>query len=153
MKRLLIILLTILSAIPLCAQKPLENDEIIATVGVNVPMYKNMESDVYQTDIKSPFFRQKSCISNLMTGRLQSMLQKTEPIVTRQEYLNGKISQVTTSSEFTDHTLSTVPPSNPLIKTLYAQVKLNCRFHVNTTRQFRPNLHNHYKSALALLPN
>lgn len=46
MKRLLIILLTILSAIPLCAQKPLENDEIIATVGVNVPMYKNMESDV-----------------------------------------------------------------------------------------------------------
>ena len=46
MKRLLIILSTILSAIPLSAQKPLENDEIIATVGVNVPMYKNMESDV-----------------------------------------------------------------------------------------------------------
>ena len=32
--------------IPLCAQKPLENDEIFATVGVNVPMYKNMGSDV-----------------------------------------------------------------------------------------------------------
>ena len=32
--------------IPLCAQKPLENDEIIATVGVNVPMYKNMGGDV-----------------------------------------------------------------------------------------------------------
>ena len=32
--------------IPLCAQNPLENDEIIATVGVNVPMYNNMESDV-----------------------------------------------------------------------------------------------------------
>ena len=46
MKRLLIILSTILSAIPLSAQKPLENDEIFATVGVNVPMYKNMESDV-----------------------------------------------------------------------------------------------------------
>ena len=46
MKRLLIILSTILSVIPLSAQKPLENDEIIATVGVNVPMYKNMESDV-----------------------------------------------------------------------------------------------------------
>ena len=46
MKRLLIILSTILSAIPLSAQKPLENDEIFATVGVNVPIYKNMESDV-----------------------------------------------------------------------------------------------------------
>ena len=46
MKRLLIILSTILSAIPLSAQKPLENDEIFATVGVHVPMYKNMESDV-----------------------------------------------------------------------------------------------------------
>ena len=46
MKRLLIILSTILSAIPLSAQKPLENDEIFATVGVNAPMYKNMESDV-----------------------------------------------------------------------------------------------------------
>ena len=46
MKRLLIILSTILSAIPLSAQKPLENEEIFATVGVNVPMYKNMESDV-----------------------------------------------------------------------------------------------------------
>ena len=46
MKRFLIILSTILFAIPLCAQKPLEDDEIIATVGVNVPMYKNMESDV-----------------------------------------------------------------------------------------------------------
>ena len=46
MKRLLIILSTILSAIPLSAQKPLENDEIFATVGVNVPMYKGIESDV-----------------------------------------------------------------------------------------------------------
>ena len=46
MKRLLIILSTILSAIPLSAQKPLENDEIFATVGVHVPMYKNMESDM-----------------------------------------------------------------------------------------------------------
>ena len=46
MKRLLIILSTILSAIPLSAQKPLENDEIFATVGVHAPMYKNMESDV-----------------------------------------------------------------------------------------------------------
>ena len=46
MQRLLIILSTILSAIPLSAQKPLENDEIFATVGVHVPMYKNMESDV-----------------------------------------------------------------------------------------------------------
>lgn len=46
MRRLLIILSTILSAIPLSAQKPLENDEIFATVGVNVPMYKGMESDV-----------------------------------------------------------------------------------------------------------
>jgi len=46
MKRLLIILSTILSAIPLSAQKPLENDEIFATVGVNVPMYKGIESDM-----------------------------------------------------------------------------------------------------------
>ena len=46
MKSVLMILSTILSAIPLCAQKPLESDEIIATVGVNVPMYKNMEIDV-----------------------------------------------------------------------------------------------------------
>ena len=46
MKRLQIILLAIFVTIPLCAQKPLENDEIFATVGVNVPMYKNMESDV-----------------------------------------------------------------------------------------------------------
>ena len=46
MKRFLIILATILTTVPLCAQKTLENDEIIATVGVNVPMYKNMESDV-----------------------------------------------------------------------------------------------------------
>ena len=46
MKRILIILATILTTVPLCAQKTLENDEIIATVGVNVPMYKNMESDV-----------------------------------------------------------------------------------------------------------
>ena len=46
MKRLQIIILGIFVTIPLCAQKPLENDEIIATVGVNVPMYKNMESDV-----------------------------------------------------------------------------------------------------------
>ena len=46
MKRLQIIVLAIFVTIPLCAQKPLENDEIFATVGVNVPMYKNMESDV-----------------------------------------------------------------------------------------------------------
>jgi len=46
MKRLLIIVSAILVTIPLCAQKALENDEIIATVGVNVPMYKSMESDV-----------------------------------------------------------------------------------------------------------
>ena len=32
--------------IPFCAKKHLENDEIIATIGVNTPMYKNMESDV-----------------------------------------------------------------------------------------------------------
>ena len=46
MKRFLIILATILTTVPLCAQKTLENDEIIATIGVNTPMYKNMESDV-----------------------------------------------------------------------------------------------------------
>ena len=46
MKRLKIIVLAIFVTIPLCAQKTLENDEIFATVGVNVPMYKNMESDV-----------------------------------------------------------------------------------------------------------
>ncbi len=46
MKRLQIIVLAIFVTIPLCAQKPLENDEIFATVGVNAPMYKNMESDV-----------------------------------------------------------------------------------------------------------
>ena len=46
MKRLQIIILAIFVTIPLCAQKPLENDEIFATVGVNVPMYKIMESDV-----------------------------------------------------------------------------------------------------------
>ena len=46
MKRLLIIVSAILVTIPLSAQKALENDEIIATVGVNAPMYKNMESDV-----------------------------------------------------------------------------------------------------------
>ena len=37
MKRFLIILATILTTVPLCAQKTLENDEIIATIGVNVP--------------------------------------------------------------------------------------------------------------------
>lgn len=46
MKRLQIIILGIFVTIPLSAQKALENDEIIATVGVNVPMYKTMESDV-----------------------------------------------------------------------------------------------------------
>ncbi len=46
MKQLLIIVSAILVTIPLSAQKALENDEIFATVGVNVPMYKNMESDV-----------------------------------------------------------------------------------------------------------
>ena len=37
MKRLQIIVLAIFVTIPLCAQKPLENDEIFATVGVNTP--------------------------------------------------------------------------------------------------------------------
>ena len=37
MKRFLIILATILTTVPLCAQKTLENDEIIATIGVNTP--------------------------------------------------------------------------------------------------------------------
>ena len=46
MKRLQVIISAILVTIPLCAQKPLENDEIFAMVGANVPMYKNMESDV-----------------------------------------------------------------------------------------------------------
>ena len=46
MKRLQIIILAIFVTIPLCAQKPLENDEIITTVGVNAPVYRNMESDV-----------------------------------------------------------------------------------------------------------
>ena len=46
MKRLQIIVLAIFVTIPLCAQKPLENDEIFATVGVNVPMYKTIGSDV-----------------------------------------------------------------------------------------------------------
>ena len=46
MKRLQIIILAVFVTIPLCAQKHLENDEIIATIGVNTPMYKNMESDV-----------------------------------------------------------------------------------------------------------
>ncbi len=46
MTRLQIIILAIFVTIPLCAQKPLENDEIFATVGVHTPMYKNMESDV-----------------------------------------------------------------------------------------------------------
>ena len=39
-------MLAVFVTIPLCAQKPLENDEIFATVGVNAPMYKNIESDV-----------------------------------------------------------------------------------------------------------
>ena len=46
MKRFQIIVLAIFVTIPLCAQKPLENDEIFATVGVNVPMYKTIGSDV-----------------------------------------------------------------------------------------------------------
>ena len=46
MKRLIMMFSTILMVLPLCAEKSLENDEIIATVGVNVPMYKSMESDV-----------------------------------------------------------------------------------------------------------
>ena len=46
MKRLHIIVLAIFVTIPLGAQKPLENDEIITTVGVNAPVYRNMESDV-----------------------------------------------------------------------------------------------------------
>ena len=46
MKRLLIIVSTIILATPLCAQKPLENDEVFVTVGANVPMYKNIYDDV-----------------------------------------------------------------------------------------------------------
>ena len=46
MKRLLIIVSTIILATPLCAQKPLENDEVFVTVGANVPMYKNIDGDV-----------------------------------------------------------------------------------------------------------
>ncbi len=46
MKRLIIIVLTILMTTPLCAQKVLENDESFITVGANVPMYKNIEGDV-----------------------------------------------------------------------------------------------------------
>ena len=46
MKRLLILIWAILLTVPLSAQKALENDEIFATVGVNVPIYANMESDV-----------------------------------------------------------------------------------------------------------
>ena len=46
MKRLLTIVSVLMLTISLCAQKPIENDEIFATVGVNVPIYKNMESDV-----------------------------------------------------------------------------------------------------------
>ena len=45
MKRLLILIWAILLTVPLSAQKALENDEIFATVGVNVPI-DNMESDV-----------------------------------------------------------------------------------------------------------
>ena len=46
MKRLLIIVSVVLMSFPLCAQKVIENDEIFATVGANVPMYKNIEGDV-----------------------------------------------------------------------------------------------------------
>ena len=46
MKRLQIIVLAIFVTIPLCAQKPLENDEVFVTVGANVPMYKNINGDV-----------------------------------------------------------------------------------------------------------
>ena len=46
MKQLLILIWTILLTVPLSAQKALENDEIFATVGVNVPIYDNMEGDV-----------------------------------------------------------------------------------------------------------
>ena len=46
MKRLLTIVSVLMLTISLCAQKPIENEEIFATVGVNVPIYKNMESDV-----------------------------------------------------------------------------------------------------------
>lgn len=46
MKRLQIIILAVFVTIPFCAQKHLENDEIIVTIGVNTLMYKNMESDV-----------------------------------------------------------------------------------------------------------
>lgn len=49
MKRFIIVLsgvLAIASCFPLYAQKVKENDEIYASVGVNVPMYKEIESDV-----------------------------------------------------------------------------------------------------------
>ena len=46
MKRLLILIWAILLTVSLSAQKALENDEIFATVGVNVPIYDNMEGDV-----------------------------------------------------------------------------------------------------------
>ena len=46
MKRLLIIVSVVLMSFPLCAQKVIENDEIFAIVGANVPMYKNIEGDV-----------------------------------------------------------------------------------------------------------
>ena len=46
MQRLIIILSLVLLTIPLAAQKPLENDEVIVTVGANVPMYNSIESDV-----------------------------------------------------------------------------------------------------------
>ncbi len=46
MKRLQVIFVVLLLCVPLSAQRPLENDEIFATVGVNVPMYKGIESDV-----------------------------------------------------------------------------------------------------------
>ena len=45
MQRLLILFMVLLT-IPLGAQKPLENDEVIVTVGANVPMYNGIESDV-----------------------------------------------------------------------------------------------------------
>lgn len=46
MKRLPIIVAAVLMSLPLFAQKVIENDEIFATIGTNVPMYKNIEEDV-----------------------------------------------------------------------------------------------------------
>lgn len=46
MKRVFIIVLLVCMTFPIYAQKVIENDEVLATVGVNVPMYKGIENDV-----------------------------------------------------------------------------------------------------------